>query len=543
MNVEAGFQIGDLQGIVRRRGKVVLGVGLVVALASYWLAMALPNEYESYATVLVEPQTVSPELIRAGVRESDLNRRLHLMAAQILSRPRLSRIIDELGLFEEESRYLVREEIINRMRNQIRVAPVVPELEQGRRRRSDGIDQFRIYYRDDDALVARDVAQHLANDFIEQHITARVKVSQKSLEFVEAELDRLGNRIREVEAQVAAVKAANPGRLPEDQATNQRALERLMGELAARRREAATARSDEAFFRSQGATALQLSRSGDDANPERRMQLLELALADHASRGFTEKHPDVIKTKGELEALRAQIARRQEQIEESDVPMTFAQHRAEAEAQRAGLRLRHAEEEIERIEGLAAEVQLLLAGVPGVAEQLDGLDREYRHLFASYQDFSQRRLQAGVQADLERRQLGEQFRVLESAFPAPEPTSPNRMAIVVIGTIFGLALGGGIGIVLEAADSSVHTAREIQRSIGLPVLASIPQIWLEADRARLRRSRVLTAAATLVLIVFALVGGALNYVWVNGSFGDGEPVGEELEQPKSADQTAALGEE
>ena len=96
MNVEAGLQLSELQGVIRRRAKLVLGVVLLVSLAAYWLAMALPNEYESYATILVEPQSVAPELVQAGVPESDLNERLHIMAAQILSRPRLSRMVDEL---------------------------------------------------------------------------------------------------------------------------------------------------------------------------------------------------------------------------------------------------------------------------------------------------------------------------------------------------------------------------------------------------------------------------------------------------------------
>ena len=60
-----------------------------------------------------------------------------------------------------------------------------------------------------------------------------------------------------------------------------------------------------------------------------------------------------------------------------------------------------------------------MAGTPQVAETLDAMEREYKHLFESFQDFSNRRLEATVQADLERRQLGEQFRVLEAAFVAP----------------------------------------------------------------------------------------------------------------------------
>ena len=61
-----------------------------------------------------------------------------------------------------------------------------------------------------------------------------------------------------------------------------------------------------------------------------------------------------------------------------------------------------------------------------MAEQLEALEREYKHLFESYQEFSDKQLEAAVQANLERRQLGEQFRVLEAAFLAPAPTSPNR---------------------------------------------------------------------------------------------------------------------
>lgn len=517
MNVESGFQIADLKGIIRRRAKVVLSVALVVALAGYWVAMALPNEYESSATVLVEPQAVDPDLVESGLAQADLNRRLHIMAAQILSRSRLSRIIDELGLYQEESNYLVRDEIVNMMRGSVSVSPVIPEMEQtaSALRRELKIDQFAIRFRDDDPVVARDVAQRLANDFIEEHIATRVRTSQKSVEFVEAELDRLATAIRQIESQVSDFKAANSGRLPEDLPANTRQLERLSMEAGDLRRDAATARSDEAFFRSQSATAREMTGAGMERadTPEARVRMLELAMADFAARGFTDKHPDVVKTEAELEALKAQIAAGEETAES---PGSFAAQSAEAEAERARLRRMHAEQELALMQERMETIQEVMAGAPAVAETLDAMEREYHHLFESFQDFSNRRLEASVQADLERRQLGEQFRVLEAAFLAPEPTSPNRPVIVIIGIIFGLAMGAGIGIVLEAADASIHDARQLQASFNLPVLVAIPEIWLESDRMRQRRSRIKQAFAAVVLVAFALVGGAANYMWVNG---------------------------
>jgi hypothetical protein len=53
----------------------------------------------------------------------------------------------------------------------------------------------------------------------------------------------------------------------------------------------------------------------------------------------------------------------------------------------------------------------------------------------------------------------------------------------------------------------------------VPVLAAIPQIWLESDRVQLRRKRMREAFATVGLVAFALVGGAMNYLWVNGAPG------------------------
>ena len=228
MSLQAGIQLSDLQGVLRRRAGVVAGVALVVALGVYWVAMALPNEYESSATIFVEPQAISQELVRAGV-ESDLAHRLNLMTSQILSRPRLSRVIDELDLYEDESKTMLREEVIQMMRDRIRIIPVVPEIEVERRRR-DGpeINTFTIGFTADTPVRAAAVAQRLANDFIREHIEARVQVTQKSLEFIDSEQQRLSARIRAVESQIAQVKGENSGSLPEDLSTNYRLLEALL---------------------------------------------------------------------------------------------------------------------------------------------------------------------------------------------------------------------------------------------------------------------------------------------------------------------------
>jgi LPS O-antigen subunit length determinant protein (WzzB/FepE family) len=438
------------------------------------------------------------------------------MTAQILSRPRLSRIIDEFGLYKDESKYMLRDEIINLMRERVSVEPVVPELEQELLRRELDINEFQLYFEDYDSRVAMEVAQKLANDFIESHIEARVETSQKSLDFIEGELDRLAERIAVVEGDIAKVKNENPGKLPEDMIASQRRLERVLQDLAISQRVLAEAMSDEAFYKSQIASAAAFG-TADEASPARRLELLKLELTAYKSRGFTAKHPDIVKTEAEIEEIDATISavNYAEEIATSGGSLLFQQ--TQAQARRSTLRRETAQTEIDRLHGLAQTIEGLIAGTPAVAERLDALNREYEHLFGSFQDFSTRHLEATVQAQLERRQLGEQFRVLEAAFEAFEPSAPNRLLILILGTLFGGAAGLGVALFLESIDTSAHDARQLQNRLQVPVLASIPQIWLESDRVQLRRKRMREAFATVGLVAFALAGGAMNYLWVNGA--------------------------
>ena len=131
-----------------------LWIGVVV-LAIYWIAMALPNRYSSYATILVEPQSIDDQLVRAGVREGDLVERLGIMTARILSRQRLSKMIDKFKLYPDESQRLQRQEVIDLMRSDVAVEPVFSELKVARLgQRDEQFNTFRIFYHSQDPQIA-----------------------------------------------------------------------------------------------------------------------------------------------------------------------------------------------------------------------------------------------------------------------------------------------------------------------------------------------------------------------------------------------------
>jgi hypothetical protein len=195
--------------------------------------------------------------------------------------------------------------------------------------------------------------------------------------------------------------------------------------------------------------------------------------------------------------------------------------------------------EVERLQGSADLIEARISATPQVAEVLNSLQQGTLQLAANLKHFAARELRARVQVDVERRQLGEQFRILEAAFPAPSPTSPNRVLIIMMGLIAGLAFGVGAAVGVEATDTSFRVVRDVQMALELPVLAAIPDIVLESDRVAQRRKMIRNVAAASVVVVFCLAGGAATYMYVNGVPGwlgsalEGEEAAPEAEETTS----------
>jgi len=522
MNLEQGTQVIDLLGFARRRGKLVAIVAGAFLLVVYWVAMALPNLYSSSSTVLVEPQSVDEQLVNSGVRKSDLNERLGLMTAEILSRARLSSIIDEFKLYEDEWDDMERAEVVEYMRGFVRVEPVSNQLEADQPRASRDVEfnTFRIVYFHEDRFIARDVAQRIANDFINRNIKDRTSITAKSLEFMKDKIGSLSGDLAEVEKAIADVKAESVGSLPDEMNANQNALQFATNDLRDAQRIFDAAQSDASYWKNQALNSTDVSSANDVTSPVHRMRSLELERNSMIARGYTARHPDMVRSDAEIAVLREQM---RSHSGNEDEPLSIGEQNARSEQRRAEQRAAAAAEDVDRLRASIAEIQARIAATPSVAERLDALNRNYDQLARTYQDFSDRLQQAGVQADMERRQLGEKFRILESAEEAFEPSSPNRILLLSLGAILGLALGAGIGLVAEVTDTSVHTSNELQAALGIPVLATVPNIMLESDRVARSRRLWRESVAAIALVLFVLVGGAATYVLVNGfwAFGGG----------------------
>ena len=155
---------------------------------------------------------------------------------QILSRGRLSKVIDEFDVYPELEDEMTARRSSRRCARRSRWLRCSPTSRRawGIRTADTEINTFQLTYRHRNRDIAAAVANRLANDFVEEHIKERAEMSGDTSEFIEAELQRLSARIAELEQKISTVKSLNIGRLPEDMPSNQNQHERLCRTSATR---------------------------------------------------------------------------------------------------------------------------------------------------------------------------------------------------------------------------------------------------------------------------------------------------------------------
>jgi len=135
---------------------------------------------------------------------------------------------------------------------------------------------------------------------------------------------------------------------------------------------------------------------------------------------------------------------------------------------------RHREAEEQRLRGVMTAYEARVEAAPTRESELIELTRDYTTLQQVYTNLLAKREDSKVAANLERRQAGEQFRVLDPAGGPERPFSPNRMSMYTMGAMAGLAIGLGSVALLEYRDTTLRTDDDVVIAVSLPVLAMIP---------------------------------------------------------------------
>jgi uncharacterized protein involved in exopolysaccharide biosynthesis len=229
----------------------------------------------------------------------------------------------------------------------------------------------------------------------------------------------------------------------------------------------------------------------DDVTKKRQIRDLEVQLQEEAARRPANSgDPAPITTSPAEMARQSQIRTLRGQISTIDIQL------ARNDAQDKQLRQ------------VLASYQAKVDAAPARESELTELTRDYTTLQQSYQSLLARRQNSKIAANLERQQVGEQFKVLDPPRVPERPFSPNRLRLNGVGAVGGLMIGLALVCVLEYRDRSIKTADEFMRVLNLPVLALIPLMQSEREAQTRRRRKLLTVMG----VGLAATGSAVAYL-------------------------------
>jgi polysaccharide chain length determinant protein (PEP-CTERM system associated) len=443
----------------------------------------LPKKFKSQSRVQIHEQTVSPDLIKPVLTEAT-NQRLASMQEAILSRTQLQAIIEKFGLYPSDRDKMHMEDLVLRLRSEIEVTP--PDtMNTMLGAQNHQLPGFYINVTFDNPQVAQRICSEVTTKFLEQNAKYMNDKSTETVEFLTRQAEDAKAKLDEEDAKLADFQKKYMGSLPDQEQANLNLLTTLNSQLEANTQALNRAQQDKAVNDSLLAAAVANWKvvRGGDAAPEtldQQLSALQEQLAALLSR-YTAEHPDVVKTRNQIEQLKQRIADQAKtgapptSIPPGEIePPQIQQLRARLKQDDLGIAdLTRRQGQIQnQIGALQARIQLS----PTVQQQFKELTRNHQSAVDFYNDLLKRRDQAAISRDLTRQQEGEQFSMEDPPSLPMAPSFPKKSIFGGVGLGAGLALGVGVLYLLAALDSSMHTERDVELCLKLPVLTLVPMV-------------------------------------------------------------------
>ena len=454
-------------------------VGMGIILCLVW-----PESYRSSTLILVESQKIPEDYVKALIGPS-IEERLSSLQQQVMSRTLLNQVIREFDLYPDAVRRNGYEAVIERLRKDIKVVTNSVRAQRG------GIDAFEISFAHRNPQVAMKVTANLASQFIDENLRSREQRVEGASEFIENELAMAKERLETQERELSLFKTRYMGELPEQVQANLSALDRLslqQGATIDTLQRASdrltllekTHKEYEALVATGGAVQGPRGAMAGDSSVLR-LKELEKTLTALASE-YKDNYPDIITLKQEIKALKAQIAGTTLPKEARPIDpylRELVRQREESKLEIASLKDR-----LLRIKERMKEYEARVEMAPAREQELMILNRDYGNLKENYRSLLDKKLNARLSGNLEKRQKGEQFRILDPANLPQKPETPNRVKIMALALALGCGLGVGGVVALEFYRPVFRRSDEVESFLQLRVLASIPNFGSVSDRAK-----------------------------------------------------------
>jgi len=481
---ETSFSLSDYYQIWQRRKWWAIGACIASIIVSIVLCFVLPKIYMASTTILVTTQVIPQEYFKNTITLSS-EKYLNVLTQEIMSTSRLQKAIKQFGLFREQLGEMTIEGILWEMRKNINI-----DLQKSSGSSSMGqaeISYFSISYSDANPEIAKNVANFLAESFIEDTLGYRQKQARETMQFLSKELAKAQALQQEQEKRIADFKEKYIGLLPEQQTTNMQMLAQLLQQKERIYSEIKDAENRRIILQQQlnqlvtvgMLTNAQLT-GATGAGP-----LQELALAQRQyleKRSYmTEEHPEMIALKKKISKLEQQpqtasfpdSSQPEKQDKAGNSDKSSLSYDIEVQLNSVNRKVDEMKAELKKTDGQIVLYQERIDQAPKVQQELSIIMADYDNAKDVNNTLRKKQLDASQINMLEAQSQNDYFKVLEAATIPEKPFFPKKSKVLLIGFLVGLGAGIGIMILMEYLDKSFHTAKQVEQYLGAQVLVSI----------------------------------------------------------------------
>ncbi len=557
MNEEVQFRRPELMPLsilraVWKRKLAILAIFLLLTVVSVTGVMLLPPEYSAGALILIEQQRIPERFVAATVNEG-LDSRLNRINNQVQAYDVLARIIEEFNLYPEDRAEMAEEEVVEEMREHISV-----DLVAGLTANRGNTTAFRVSFRDSRPDHVAQVANRLANTFVDENKRSRTIAAEGTASFIDTQIQDAQNSLSRAEEKLTKIRQQYMGELPEQEGAVVAEISRRQVEYQAAEAEVARTHQSKMFLENSLEAAIAASEiaqrgvaeqaeSQPDAGAGQAPNALRAQLAqatanfENLKSRYSETHPDVVRAQSYVEELRSSLAKAEAEAQKTndeqpvDSSGTLSAQNAavmlQAETRVKQLRtqlvvadqtIKNAEARREAASAAFAAASAKMSRIPIHQQDLVGAQREYDTALARWTELSSKSFDANLAQTMEERESSERLTVIDFARVPSKPIWPPREAFAGGAALGSLALACVLGFVLELKKNVV--LGEWEMPVDVPVLGRIPVIVPDGDATDANnlgrtglgvRKRTLLASSVLLSLAAMAVATSLYFGWIS----------------------------
>ena len=540
----------DLFAILRRWRKIFF----ITALSLFFITLVFARTWSNYRSTAVieidQPEVSSNATAQPGDQnrptpEDLADQRISAIKQKVTSTASLADIITKFNLYEGARKHAPIGAIAGGMRKKIGVELITSNLAGGHSSNEPTTIAFNLSFDYGNPQVTQQVTDELASRFLDEDLKERRTETEDTSDFLGKQISTMETEMSEQEKKIADYQKEHGITGTAALAFNQQTSTSLMLSLQNLDSQITTNEGTLGALRAQLANTDPYSRVVADGqvmtSPSVQLKALQGEYASLSAQ-YGPDHPDVVKIRGQIEALQEQVggssgggtSQLRAEIADTRTNLTAAQKTygpdhpdvvalktklAKLEDQlatykvhggskgivgdadnpaylQASSELRAAEEQHkalleqrQQLENEQRTYQKAIAENPQVEKEMAALSRDYDNEQMRYRELKEKKMMADMQEQLQSDRKGQRLTLIDPP-EMPLDTHPGRSILMLGGLILALLGGLAAVVIAQILSGSIVGAHHLETITGFAPLMAIPQILTTEEHKHSFRHRV-----------------------------------------------------